>query len=233
MTLNDSLFRAGHTPVSLYKQKLDIITNNIYGADKDALAVSTAILRLWLSLAVDFDGDGPPDPPPNLDLKLTVGDSIAGPSTQMVTNSTAAPDSQQMDFTTTWAFAKKPGTSFCIKPKPMIPYAALAAYPRRLGPGTKCWTPCVPATTPDDACPKRERNPLTPVGPSRNTIQIRPQRPSPLRHHVEHPSRRETSPFTTTSERRSTPSVAPIARATPPGYQAELVLQSEENDGGQ
>ena len=100
VALNESLFRAGHTAESLYRQKLGIITNNIYGADKDALAVSTAMLRLWLSLAVDFDGDGPPDPLPNLDLKLMVGDSIAGPDPRMVTNSTAAPDSQQMDFTT-------------------------------------------------------------------------------------------------------------------------------------
>ena len=87
LALNDSLFRAGHTPETLYDQKLDIITNNIYGADKDALAVSTAMLRLWLSLAVDYDGDGPPKPLPNLDLKLVAGDSIAGP------------DPQQFDFT--------------------------------------------------------------------------------------------------------------------------------------
>ena len=87
LAVNDSLFRAGHTAESLYEQKLDIITNNIYGADKDALAVSTAMLRLWLSLAVDYDGDGPPKPLPNLDLKLVAGDSIAGP------------DPQQFDFT--------------------------------------------------------------------------------------------------------------------------------------
>ena len=87
LALNDSLFRAGHTAESLYQQKLDIITNNIYGADKDALAVSTAMLRLWLSLAVDYDGDGPPKPLPNLDLKMVAGDSIAGP------------DPQQSDFT--------------------------------------------------------------------------------------------------------------------------------------
>ena len=87
LALNDSLFRAGHTAESLYRQKLDIITNNIYGADKDALAVSTAMLRLWLSLAVDYDGAGPPEPLPNLDLKLVAGDAIAGP------------DPQQLDFT--------------------------------------------------------------------------------------------------------------------------------------
>ena len=87
LSLNDSIFRAGHTPESLYRQKLNIITNNIYGVDKDGLAVGTAMLRLWLSLAVDFEGKGVPDPLPNLDLKLVTGDSIAGP------------DPQQLDFT--------------------------------------------------------------------------------------------------------------------------------------
>ena len=70
VALNDTLFRAGQTAKSLFEQKLAIITNNIYGADKDALAVSTAMLRLWLSLAVDYDDDEAPDPLPNLDLKL-------------------------------------------------------------------------------------------------------------------------------------------------------------------
>ena len=45
------------------------------------------MLRLWLSLAVDFEGDGSPPPLPNLDLKLVVGDTIAGP------------DPKQFDFT--------------------------------------------------------------------------------------------------------------------------------------
>ena len=84
VALNETLFRAGHTPESLYRQKLDIITNNIYGVDKDGLAVSTAMLRLWLSLAVDYEGDGPPAPLPNLDLKLVVGDAIAGPNPQQL-----------------------------------------------------------------------------------------------------------------------------------------------------
>ena len=80
IALNDTLFRAGKTHESVYQQKLDTITNNIYGADKDGLAVSTAMLRLWLSLAVDYEGEGIPDPLPNLDMKLAVGDSIAGPN---------------------------------------------------------------------------------------------------------------------------------------------------------
>ncbi len=79
LVLNDSLFRARHTSQSLYRQKLDIISKTIHGTDKDGLAVSTAMLRLWLSLAVDYEGDGAPEPLPNLDLKLVVGDSLAGP----------------------------------------------------------------------------------------------------------------------------------------------------------
>ncbi len=82
--LNETLFRARNTSESLYKQKLDIITNNIHGVDKDGLAVSTAMLRLWLSLAVDYDGEGTPDPLPNLDMKLAVGDSIAGPDPEQL-----------------------------------------------------------------------------------------------------------------------------------------------------
>ena len=80
LAVNETIFAAAkQDPDSLYRQKLDIISNNIYGADKDGLAVSTAMLRLWLSLAVDYDGEGTPAPLPNLDLKLVAGDAIAGP----------------------------------------------------------------------------------------------------------------------------------------------------------
>ncbi len=105
VALNETLFRAGHTPESLYQQKLDIITNNIYGVDKDGLAVSTAMLRLWLSLAVDYEGDGLPDPLPNLDLKLVVGDAIAGPDPQQLDLTQAGIDNSSLrkdiaDYTT-------------------------------------------------------------------------------------------------------------------------------------
>ena len=89
LALNNSLFRAVHTDESLYDQKLRVITDNVYGVDKDAQAVSTAMLRLWLSLAVDYNGDGPPKPLPNLDMKLVAGDAIAGPD----------PKGIQADFT--------------------------------------------------------------------------------------------------------------------------------------
>ena len=105
VALNETLFRAGHTPESLYQQKLDIITNNIYGVDKDGLAVSTAMLRLWLSLAVDYEGDGLPEPLPNLDLKLIVGDAIAGPDPQQLDLTQAGIDNSSLrkdiaDYTT-------------------------------------------------------------------------------------------------------------------------------------
>ena len=81
LAVNGTIFAAAmQDPDSLYRQKLNIISNNIYGADKDALAVSTAMLRLWLSLAVDYDGLGTPDPLPNLDMKLIIGDAISGPN---------------------------------------------------------------------------------------------------------------------------------------------------------
>ena len=85
LAVNETIFAAAKQDTdSLYRQKLDIISNNIYGADKDGLAVSTAMLRLWLSLAVDYDGEGTPDPLPNLDLKLITGDAIAGPDPQQL-----------------------------------------------------------------------------------------------------------------------------------------------------
>lgn len=54
LALNASLFRAGATPEILYRQKLNIISRSRHGVDKDASAVSIAMLRLWLSLAVDY-----------------------------------------------------------------------------------------------------------------------------------------------------------------------------------
>ena len=82
IALNASLFRAGAAPEAVYRQKLDLISHNLHGADQDANAVSIAMLRLWLSLAVDYDGPGAPPTLPNLDLKLVAGDALAGPDPQ-------------------------------------------------------------------------------------------------------------------------------------------------------
>lgn len=89
MAVNGALFRAGAAAASQYRQKLDIIRRNLHGADQDVNAVHIAMLRLWLSLAVDYDGDDIPPPLPNLDLKLVAGNALTD----------AAPDAVQQDIT--------------------------------------------------------------------------------------------------------------------------------------
>ena len=62
----------------LYNLKLHIIQRNLYGVDIDEFAVNIAMLRMWLSLAIDFEGPKP-EPLPNLDFKVVRGDSLLGP----------------------------------------------------------------------------------------------------------------------------------------------------------
>ena len=63
--------------VSLYRTKLSIIERNLYGADIDDFAVNIAMLRLWLSLVIEYEGDHP-EPLPNLDYKIVCGDTLLG-----------------------------------------------------------------------------------------------------------------------------------------------------------
>ena len=53
--------------------KRDIIQNNIFGVDIEQGAVDIARLRFWLALVVDADK---PQPLPNLDYKITCGNSL-------------------------------------------------------------------------------------------------------------------------------------------------------------
>ena len=76
--IRSALFDIGITPEGLYELKLHVIERNIYGADNDEIAVNIAMLRLWLSLAIDFLGEDPPALP-NLDFKIVCGDSLLGP----------------------------------------------------------------------------------------------------------------------------------------------------------
>ena len=76
--LQTTLYNAGVDSRSLHALKLHIIERNLYGVDIDEFAVNIAMLRLWLSLAIDFDGDTPPALP-NLDFKIVCGDSLLGP----------------------------------------------------------------------------------------------------------------------------------------------------------
>ena len=80
LRLREALFQSNQidSPI-IYQRKLDIIQKNLYGVDKDEFAVNIAMLRLWLSLAVDYEGDTP-QPLPNLDYKVAVGDSLTGPT---------------------------------------------------------------------------------------------------------------------------------------------------------
>jgi hypothetical protein len=65
-------------PRDVYHRKLEIIENCLYGVDIDPFAVNIAMLRLWLSLAVEYEGDTP-EPLPNLDFKIGCGDSLTAP----------------------------------------------------------------------------------------------------------------------------------------------------------
>ena len=80
LRLREALFLSNKIdPKTTYQRKLDIIQKNLYGVDKDGFAVNIAMLRLWLSLAVDYEGEVP-EPLPNLDYKVAIGDSLTGPT---------------------------------------------------------------------------------------------------------------------------------------------------------
>lgn len=77
--LQTILFTAARTEESQYALKRNIISRNLYGADKDEFAVNIAMLRLWLSLAIEYEGETP-EPLPNLEFKVVHGDSLICPS---------------------------------------------------------------------------------------------------------------------------------------------------------
>ena len=77
--LHKALFNVGVSNETEYELKLKIIGGNLYGADSDDFAINIAMLRLWLSLAIDYDGSVP-EPLPNLDFKIVQGDSLLAPN---------------------------------------------------------------------------------------------------------------------------------------------------------
>ena len=77
--LQTELYNVVQDSRSLYELKLQIIERNLYGADSDQFAVNIAMLRLWLSLSIEYDDPGDPPPLPNLDFKIVRGDSLLGP----------------------------------------------------------------------------------------------------------------------------------------------------------
>ena len=74
--LRTALFDVGVDAHSLHELKLHIIQRNLYGVDIDEFAVNIAMLRMWLSLAIEYDK---PEALPNLDFKVVQGDSLLGP----------------------------------------------------------------------------------------------------------------------------------------------------------
>ena len=80
--LQTVLYNIGVNAQKIYDLKLEIIQRNLYGVDIDDFAVNIAMLRLWLSLAIEYEGDHPP-PLPNLDFKVLCGDSLLGPDPSM------------------------------------------------------------------------------------------------------------------------------------------------------
>ena len=76
--LQTILYNIGVDAKKIYDLKLEIIQRNLYGVDIDEFAVNIAMLRMWLSLAIDYEGEKP-EPLPNLDFKVICGDSLLGP----------------------------------------------------------------------------------------------------------------------------------------------------------
>lgn len=63
---------------SIYKLKIELIENSLFGVDIEPDAIEVAKLRLWLSLIVDENtvDDSAPEPLPNLTYNLRVGNSL-------------------------------------------------------------------------------------------------------------------------------------------------------------
>jgi hypothetical protein len=61
---------------SNYRLKLNFIKNSLFGNDIDESAIETSKLRLWLSLVIDEDDYERIRSLPNLDFKITFGDSL-------------------------------------------------------------------------------------------------------------------------------------------------------------
>jgi type I restriction-modification system DNA methylase subunit len=62
-----------------YRTKLSVIEKNIYGADREPMAVEISRLRVWLALVVDQDSvKSGISPLPNLDFKFVCANSLIG-----------------------------------------------------------------------------------------------------------------------------------------------------------
>jgi TaqI-like C-terminal specificity domain/Eco57I restriction-modification methylase len=88
--------RLRRDPQRDYDLKLHIIEKNVYGVDIDQFAVNVAMLRLWLSLTVDYEG-AMPQPLPNLDYKIVCGNSLTAANPSVAAGLFAAPQPGQTE----------------------------------------------------------------------------------------------------------------------------------------
>ncbi|HEY0929085.1 MAG TPA: N-6 DNA methylase [Gemmatimonas sp.] len=78
----DALLRRAGDQRPTHERRRALLTHNIFGVDRDPMAVWLCELRLWLAVVIECDD---PDieriaPLPNLDHHIRVGDSLAGGS---------------------------------------------------------------------------------------------------------------------------------------------------------
>ena len=79
--LRTALFNVGVDARSLYELKLHIIQRNLYGVDIDEFAVNIAMLRMWLSLVIEYEGEQP-EPAAQLGLQGRQGRQPSGARSQ-------------------------------------------------------------------------------------------------------------------------------------------------------
>jgi len=80
------LFERLDPDFDVYKRKLAIIQNNLYGVDIEEMAVEIARLRAWLSIIVDEEDARKVQPLPNLDFKFVRGNSLLSVDAQDLWN---------------------------------------------------------------------------------------------------------------------------------------------------
>ena len=135
--LQTALYNAGLDSKSLYDLKLQIIERNLYGVDKDPFAVNIAMLRLWLSLSIDYDAPGDPPALPNLDFKIVCGDSLLGPDpnpaqqSNMFTN--AIMNSDLADLKARYMNETEPNLKQALRRSILEAEAVLRSHARRSG----------------------------------------------------------------------------------------------------
>ena len=93
--LQTALYNAGVDAKALYDLKLEIIQRNLYGVDLDDFAVNIAMLRLWLSLAIDYEGDRSRNRCPTWTSRCSAATACWGPTPAPAWRCTLGQDIEQ------------------------------------------------------------------------------------------------------------------------------------------